>query len=82
MNDAADAGATWQLPIPRPFTPRCDVNLHIERDDGTASDIQTRCRIDTMTYFCAGGIPVFVTRKIIEGAGNDNKAGQRQTVGG
>ena len=32
---------------------------------------QTRCRIDTnleMTYFRAGGIPIFVTRKIIEAA--------------
>jgi aconitate hydratase A / 2-methylisocitrate dehydratase len=67
------------------LTPRCDVNLHIERDDGTASDIQTRCRIDTnleMTYFRAGGIPVFVTRKIIEAAGNDNEVDQRQTMGG
>jgi aconitate hydratase len=67
------------------LTPRCDVILHIERDDGTASDIKARCRIDTnleMTYFRAGGIPVFVTRKIIEAAGNDNKVGQRQTVGG
>jgi hypothetical protein len=35
-----------------------------------------------MTYFRAGGIPVFVTRKIIEAAGNDNKVGLRQTVGG
>ena len=53
------------------LTPRCDVNVHIERDDGTALDLQTRCRIDTnleMAYFRAGGIPVFVTRKIIEGA--------------
>jgi aconitate hydratase len=67
------------------LTPRCDVNLHIERDDGAALDIQTRCRIDTnleMTYFRAGGIPVFVTRKIIEVAGNDNEVGRRQTVGG
>jgi aconitate hydratase A / 2-methylisocitrate dehydratase len=51
------------------LTPRCNVTLKIERDDGTASTIQTRCRIDTnleMTYFRAGGIPVFVTRKIIE----------------
>jgi aconitate hydratase len=51
--------------------PRSDVILHIERDDGTRSDIKTRCRIDTnleMTYFRAGGIPVFVTRKIVEEA--------------
>jgi aconitate hydratase len=51
------------------LTPRSDVTLHIERDDGTTSHIKTRCRIDTnleMTYFRAGGIPVFVTRKIVE----------------
>jgi aconitate hydratase len=64
------------------LTPRCDVTLHIERDDGTALDIKTRCRIDTnleMTYFRAGGIPVFVTRKIIEVAGNDNTVSGRAT---
>ena len=53
------------------LTPRCEVNLRIERDDGTAQNIKTRCRIDTnleMTYFRAGGIPVFVTRKLVEAA--------------
>ena len=64
------------------LTPRCSVSVHIERDDGTVLVIQTRCRIDTnleMTYFRAGGIPVYVTRKIIEVAGNDNETGRRLT---
>ena len=63
------------------LTPRCNVTVKIERDDGTSSVIQTRCRIDTnleMTYFLAGGIPVFVTRKIIEAA--NDASGRRQSV--
>jgi aconitate hydratase len=65
------------------LAPRCNVTLKIERDDGTALAIQTRCRIDTnleMTYFRAGGIPVFVTRKIIEAASDSDASGRRQTV--
>jgi aconitate hydratase A / 2-methylisocitrate dehydratase len=49
--------------------PRCDVTLLIQRDDGTTISIKTRCRIDTnleMAYFRAGGIPVYVTRKVVE----------------
>jgi aconitate hydratase len=62
------------------LTPRGDVNL----DDGTVLSIQTRCRIDTnleMTYFRAGGIPVFVTRKIVDGTSNLDRTG-RQAVAG
>src|SRR5262249_35293389 len=56
------------------LAPRGEVSVLIERDDGTKSTIQARCRIDTnleMTYFRAGGIPVFVTRKIVESTAND-----------
>src|SRR5262249_61178600 len=63
------------------LTPRCNVGVHIEREDGTALAIQTRCRIDTnleMTYFRAGGIPVFVTRRIIDAAVDRDAAGRRQ----
>jgi aconitate hydratase len=65
------------------LTPRCNVTVKIERGDGTSSMIQTRCRIDTnleMTYFRAGGIPVFVTRKIIEAASHSDASGRRQSV--
>jgi len=53
------------------LTPRCDVNVRIESDDGTSRNITTRCRVDTgleMAYFRAGGIPAFVTRQIINAA--------------
>jgi len=65
------------------LTPRCNVTLKIERDDGTAFAVQTRCRIDTnleMTYFRAGGIPVFVTRKIIETVSHAGASSPRQSV--
>jgi aconitate hydratase len=50
------------------ITPKMDVTMHVQRDDGSTEDVSLLCRIDTANeaaYYTNGGILQFVLRKML-----------------
>jgi aconitate hydratase len=62
-----DGSETFTIPGVAAIEPRQDVEVQVERADGSAMTFPVRCRIDTyneLEYFKAGGILHYVLRRL------------------
>ncbi len=64
-----DGSETFDIFLPDPLEPRCDVRVTATKADGKRIDFTTRCRIDTpveVEYYRNGGVLQTVLRRLLD----------------